>query len=290
MYLDHICSYAYPHLVDLMINPSIEESNTFINLILRHQQTLVSLSLHGVTTEALEAIEVCSKLQQLQFTSLILTKPKQWVSLHDQLWSRLKKLCAGQSRIPLEFQHVRPLEIPPELPISSASIQELTFSIRSGRDKDTIKTRFWTVQWCPHLVQLSWSTFCCLDDDFLDADSGPMRLMSEEIRSGGDKKWVYIKNLHLSGWNIYSRDLSLLIRSMPQLTALNLSHTDINLDDWIILQRSPRLLIRLRELVLEDCYRLPGSAIQDMLCMMPNLEVFKTPILSYTEVEQDDRP
>ena len=100
MYLDHICSYTYPHLVDLMINPSIEESNTFINLILRHQQTLVSLSLHGVTTEILKATEGCSKLQQLQFTSLILTKPKQWASLHNQLWSRLKKLCAGQSDSP----------------------------------------------------------------------------------------------------------------------------------------------------------------------------------------------
>ncbi|KAF9282071.1 hypothetical protein BGZ88_011214 [Linnemannia elongata] len=288
MYLDHICSFTYPNLFDLTISSRTNESNAFIYFIQRHQQSLVSISVTGMSTGVLEALEGCYKLQQLHYWSLDLTKPKQWVFLHNCLWSRLKVLYAGYSYVTQEFRHVPPLEVSPELPASSTSIQELT--VRSGRDMDVIKAHCWTIQQCPHLVRLSWSTSWFPDDEpLLDADSGPMHLMAEEIRRNG-VKWVHIKHLELSGSNMYSRDLGSLIRTMPQLTTLNLSETDINLDGWRVLRACPQLLLRLRELDLENCHCLPGSAVQDMLCTMPNLEVFKAVSLSYTDAEQDDRP
>ncbi|KAG0045255.1 hypothetical protein BGZ83_009511, partial [Gryganskiella cystojenkinii] len=180
-----------------------------------------------------------------------------------------------------------PFEISPGQSASPTSTPELALTTR--KDVEVTKAQFRTVQQCPHLVQLNWSSSYSTEYGLRDPDGGPMHLMAEEIRSSGDK-WINIKDLSLSESHIYSQDLSLLIGTKPQLTALNLSSTDINLDSWRVLQASPQLLVRLQGLVVEDCSCLPGSAIQGMLCSMPNLKVFKGDILKYTDMEQDDSP
>lgn len=77
-----------------------------------------------------------------------------------------------------------------------------------------------------------------------------------------------------------------------RLFKLEMSRTHFNLGAWRALKQANESahLLSLRELSLDGCRFLPGSAVQEIMCTMPRLEIFRAESLMDTDIQRDPLP
>lgn len=82
-----------------------------------------------------------------------------------------------------------------------------------------------------------------------------------------------------------SQDFELMVQKPARLTELNLCATDFDLDNWTSIQRETRHLKSLQVVKLAGCHYMTGSVAQEMLYMLPALEVFEAGEITDREME-----
>ncbi|KAG0052136.1 hypothetical protein BGZ83_002962 [Gryganskiella cystojenkinii] len=294
----------------------IGKGDPYILFIQRHQKSLTYLSTNqATTTELLDTIAACPKLQELHLSKLKLASVEEWLSVYERIWSRLRALTiqgAWLASSPSSsdsnsngdhqdnFAEVVKTLSRTESTAATAKIRDLTI-LGSDRDKPVaLAGHLWLIKQCPDLAHLHWTT------PNHDLESGPMHLLMQEVRAGsvaaastaaGARRgsgqpqrwwWHTLESLSLRQRFLH-QDFAVLVKAMTRFIKLDLASSNFDLDCWRILQASPHMRT-LKVLNFESCLDLAGSAVQEMLCTMPQLEVFKAHALSDMDIRSDARP
>ncbi|KAG0045062.1 hypothetical protein BGZ83_009677 [Gryganskiella cystojenkinii] len=278
-----------PHLHYLRITQALQPKTQYSShaLIRRHQESLTFLSINEETSRRLlDTITRCSKLQRLILRSLKLTEPDQWISLYDDLWSRLRVLhLHGNWFSPKTTLQLSPT-IPSEETTAStylsrpAAIEELHITGQSVSET-ALEAHIWVIKQCPRLTRLRWTS------TWYTYEREPMLWLADAIRSGST--WPRLESLDLSDQKYQVVDFATVVEALPRLKELRLSGTNFGQGSWATLQQHSRLLNGLRVLSVEGEH-LRGPTAQEILCSMPNLEIFKGSVLSDFDILCDDRP
>ncbi|KAG0047386.1 hypothetical protein BGZ83_007552 [Gryganskiella cystojenkinii] len=262
---------------------------------IRRHPTLRSISLMisgSISEELLRAIASCQNLARFKSLDMFLDKNGLWQELYEKVWSRLKILTLEGYWFCSEDEVAFPYHPPSESELTqlsarvggSTKIQEL--SIRSGEDdygEKIMLAHLWVIRQCPDLLRLEW--YSKLDDPA----EAPMRYLADEYRSGG-QGWPKLESLELEGMPFCPEDLQVLAESMPRLVELDLNETLFSLDSWRALQNVPMMLTQLRVLKVQGSDELPGSAIQEILCSLPKLEILHARKIATEDILNDNRP
>lgn len=302
-----------PNLLDLTIyssdqtNPSIKDS---VSLIQRHHRTLNCLVLcQDATQEFFEALCQCRRLQKLTLVELRPIGPSHWITVYEELWSRLTTLSINAgfwTENPKDEIHDDDDDsdngdkddsdggdqIPPlwddaalsqlfKTPVPLAKIQDLYLF---GQDMDStmaMQLQLWLIRHSPDLIRLHWDALT------MAIDHNPMHLFAQEIRTSGGG-WEQLESISFSG-SFLVQDFKTLIDRLPRLSALSLRASNFGLAAWLTL-KGTGLAQRLRSLKVDSCDDLTGSVIQDMLCSLPSLEVFEGDEIADTDILENDRP
>ncbi|KAG0045379.1 hypothetical protein BGZ83_009413 [Gryganskiella cystojenkinii] len=150
----------------------------------------------------------------------------------------------------------------------------------------------WMIENCLHLVRLRWSISNKItggeDEDEQEIQSAPMALLSSSIVT--KKICRQLETICLPGMEFDLEDFEILVAILTRLTELDLSDTNFGDSEWQSLRKHPRHLGTLRVVVLEGCLDLLSSGfLQDMLCSLPALDVFKADTIVDTDTLNDCR-
>ncbi|KAG0042517.1 hypothetical protein BGZ83_000361 [Gryganskiella cystojenkinii] len=288
--------------------------STSISDALRHRSVLKEVIMDRVlplTPEFVEALASCSYLEKVSpIPDFTIQDPEEWISLFERLWSRIRVLSfhISPDSFPLSMTS-RPtttssslsssvLANPDSVTSSSPAPLQWRSSTGANRIRDlevyTVYEMYATLRWileqCPELVRFSASIR--LGDQWLPLPLEDLALMADLAEMiGSGRSCLRLEDLSLPDEKFQNDDFSSLMNAMHRLTALNLSRTNFNLDSWRILQSVPRHVFTIRNLNLHGCMDLPGAAMQDILCSMPNLEVFYSAEGFFdTDLLEDPRP
>jgi len=274
-----------------------EKHDDLASFIHQHNRTLTSLSLPNLDEDYLkkvqEAMVGCKSLQSLQL-SLHLKNCRQWMSLYEQLWSRVKFLSLSDSWFSNDdMDDNLDTNGTTHVPASDGEKALLTARVGPSNVRTLLinchessrlvhQEYLWLVTQCQELIHLNWSMY--------GVDECPVRLLAQEIRSGRCR-WGNIESLRFCNQKQNCQDLAVLIDTMPQLTALDLSDgSSLDKDFWGLMQRSTRLLSMLTVLQLKGHSRFLEESVHDLMCTMPNLEEFSAVWITDATVLGDGRP
>ncbi|KAG0046294.1 hypothetical protein BGZ83_008520 [Gryganskiella cystojenkinii] len=232
-------------------------------------------------------------LKELEVRDLHLQQPLEWMSFYEDLWSRLEVLTLTGSwwvlHDDLDKDHA--LLDPEKMEMLSqrvgpATLRDLTLETYSA-DRTLYKVQAWIIQQCVGLTRLRWSFH-----DF-NGPTGPLSIFFDLIKEAGEK--ILLPDLHdiaFAGTNLDSRHFTTFIQNRPRVSELDLSRTYFCHECWKSLQATPRHLESLTVLMLDDCPRLSGSVLHEMLCSLPNLDIFCADQITDEDIEadKDNRP
>ncbi|KAG0047944.1 hypothetical protein BGZ83_007096 [Gryganskiella cystojenkinii] len=241
---------------EMHVEECIHVNVSLCKFLRRHQDTLENVSLEKEAT-----VEVLRVLQE------------GWVGGHSSL-----------TRIP------------------ATSLQSLSWNSQQGNrieelllqriHKSLYPIQRWIVEQSPRLVRLALSIEL---QGTGDEDLRPMLDLAKMMQSGWSCQ--ELEELTIPCLKFQNEDFTVLINSTRRpLKKLDLWGSNFDLVSWRSLQqqatavKSPSHLAQLRVLNLRDCVHLPGSAIQEILCCMQNLEDFKTEEITDQEILNDNRP
>ncbi|KAG0053723.1 hypothetical protein BGZ83_000533 [Gryganskiella cystojenkinii] len=173
-----------------------------------------------------------------------------------------------------------------------AKIQELSMD---GHDADgkALEAQLWVIEQCPDLRRLRWTA--------LNHLTLPMHLLARAIQepvNGNDanpharqSKWPKLESIGFKYFE--NKDLEIILDNLSStLRELDLQQSTFNLDSWEVLKNAANgaLLRQLSVLNLHRCSRVPGSALHEMMCLMPNLQDFRTESrIQDTDLLQDEQ-
>ncbi|KAG0043077.1 hypothetical protein BGZ83_011876 [Gryganskiella cystojenkinii] len=310
-----------PNLTSLTIHYSSswdqDERATIRAMIQRHQSILKTLVCEwDIWDSLLDVIGGCKRLEELRIGALGMTVVKQWLDF--QLSSSSSSSPPSPSPSPLWLCQLRVLAILPYISQSSRDKRKLsgyvdkmmprlqalkkttaTTKIQDlslhdcGITNDVLKVQQCLILKSPLLVRLYWGS--TPSTRFTSEREPLVKHLIEIIQVQGPDFFRHLKSLELPGAAFENEDLKALLASMPLLRKLNLQLTQFDLCSWRALQEessllSPSFLSRLQSLNLTLCSKVTGAMVQEMLCSMENLVVFKAPYIASIDLLRDPRP
>ncbi|GJJ72299.1 hypothetical protein EMPS_04656 [Entomortierella parvispora] len=248
------------------------------------------------------------KIADLQFKFL----PREWMTLWETLWSRLQVLSLtghwwGYYQVFPEEENMddidddRPWQRYEELCNKdemqklarrhgpSWTMRDLTLiSYSRDMNRGVYEIQSWMVGQCPDLVRLKWSV-----DWYLEAEQRPMELIRDLVMEGSQlnpPQFQELETLDLPR-QFYGEEFVDLIDAMPRLTMLKMEDVkEFEENPWILLKATaPRHLNTLRILDVR-CSGVGSHTLIDMLCSLPNLEVFQGDTITDLHLREDPRP
>ncbi|KAG0043078.1 hypothetical protein BGZ83_011877 [Gryganskiella cystojenkinii] len=245
----------------------------------------------------LEAAQACSCMEELHLKRLGLDAVEYWMGLYDTLWFRLRILSVDMMFLPPSNE-----DLAPEMALLKDDVfQELTIS----RFKNAQETRIQNLRFnnyggvepmlriqqsmilkSPQLVRLQWTFDCCHPRRRTVLD-----LMIENLQVG--QSFQQLESLKLSLVDVSRADLTALFESTPVLREFDLDKTKFDRASWGAFRDQILSLPRARTLTslnFQLCKGVTGARIQDLLCTMDGLEVFKAGDIMYKNFTNDDRP
>ncbi|KAG0043303.1 hypothetical protein BGZ83_011550 [Gryganskiella cystojenkinii] len=322
-------SITCPGLIDLTIiqihesDPTVEQEMRLVPAICafirRHQQTLVSYKTEDSPSgDLIAALASCPQLEKVwmhdNFQRIDPKKPTVWIDEFTSFWSRLRFISLegypGAARRMITTQDW------PQHRLTGAQGHEVTVMLQDlyldyYNRPDIYDIQKWIIAQSPRLVRLHWHNGGQID-------RAPMRDLAQMIQSG--RTCQQLGDLGLRDSRFDPEDWELLLRSLTRpLLKLDLQDSNFALESWKAVQRvvipvaadtatratiatsmapipsvpavtAMTLVTSLRSLLLSGCKHLPGLAIQEMMCCMPNLEVFSATGLKDKDIRKHNRP
>ncbi|KAG0053108.1 hypothetical protein BGZ83_001653 [Gryganskiella cystojenkinii] len=161
-------------------------------------------------------------------------------------------------------------------------IQELVMTQHSIFSSEV---HLWILRQCPDLRRLTWQVHYQFDT--------PMQRLAEVMESG--QACRRLEELSLSkihGFRNQQLGRILDLIEPGRLFKIDLSSTRFNRRSWEIFRNvhESAHCLSIRELSLDGCRQLLGKAVQEMLCSMPQLEIFRAESLRDTDIHEDPLP
>ncbi|KAG0045380.1 hypothetical protein BGZ83_009414 [Gryganskiella cystojenkinii] len=316
----------FPNLSDLTIKqvfpniPNIEDA--IVSLVSRHRDTLRHFSYNRAgDMDMAQAIASCTQLREVECHGLEFKNSyEHWLSMFTILWSKVEMLSISGSwstPLPSDIFELEEDDDPdsdnnePETVLESytllpseeylakdimgpCQIRDLTIEEKDP-DPVELEAHLWLIENSPSLERLRW---VITESPMFDNDSGVLiepglsPIMDHLASAIGPKQHCQrLEALHLPDQRFDPTAFQTVIENLVRLTELDLCRSNFSLQDWSALKEvGARHLLTIRVLKLEYCLELEGIAVQEMLCSMPNLEVFKAGYLSDIHMENDGRP
>ncbi|KAG0041193.1 hypothetical protein BGZ83_002177, partial [Gryganskiella cystojenkinii] len=271
----------------------------------RHQATIMDLTLSSLCMVELTPL-LAHELPLLTRLSIKYWDfhglPSVFMDQYNTLWSRLLSLSlyefnlfnnAGEQWWTLWetaelLERARPTKL-----------QELVMISDYHRpDLEEIRLQLLLILNSPNLARLVWATACAgcdtgVDEEAEEVEQGPMAQMAGVITSGRfhQGRQQQLESLGLGRSEFRIQDMEIILNSFQtSLKELSLNSTNFGEDSWILIKyQYPRYLSSLTVLDLEGCSLLKGSQVQDILCSVTSLEVFKADYLKRSNLEVDRR-
>ncbi|KAG0053252.1 hypothetical protein BGZ83_001422 [Gryganskiella cystojenkinii] len=272
--------------------------DSMVELIQSHSTILKSLIFNGYTPpELLEAISQCTRLEHLEILAPLIDRhavviesqagqtQDAWVSRFEPFWSRLPSLTLAR----LWFEE-REDSIKPEgfdalqsklMNLGPTGLQKLDIETAEVPDEDYPDLPLFLIRKSPQLKKIQWA-----DKSKREAPMAALaRLVQAEHCPQG------IESIGFPNRKFEERDFRTLLQVILVLKALDLSGTNFSSAHWTVLKQEwPHHLGTITEINIEGCAKVAGAVVQDMLCLLPNLEVFKATYVKDCNLEEDTRP
>lgn len=214
------------------------------------------------STNILDAIYGCTRLQELSLADLVLESLEQWLDPYDSFWSRLlvvNVLGTWSSTQGLAAEVMERLANTGE-----TMIETLIFSMEGSKGDLLHQVLTMLIVNSPALVRL----VCTIGST---EDTNMVTLLAAGIESKG-RVFYRLKYLELYSPVIVEKDFQVLLESMPALEELNMKSTGFNTESWqILLRRVSSAATMLETLNLKRCKQVTGVIINDILCSIPSL-------------------
>ena len=264
------------------INSFFEEN--LAPFIVEHRATLKKLVLPINQSKALTGAMIsCSNLESLMTRAPFLGEGKEldgWKYWYESQGSRLQKLNlidATSSLVDIDLIMDEAMDALLS-ETSASSLRNLELMAR-GATLASQQGQMLLVMKSPGLKRLSWS--------ILNSKGAITRLAEAFEKSSHGLFCQQLESLSFPNHgDVVLADFKRVVDSLPALTDLELAGYDkISRDIPSYLTT----LSRLRRLNIDGCGWAPPSVVQDILCSMPNLEVFVADTLSDKAIEKDPR-
>ncbi|KAG0053109.1 hypothetical protein BGZ83_001652 [Gryganskiella cystojenkinii] len=291
-----------PNLIQLEINlPSEDRTDpSQLAFLQRHREHLKGVTLdHIAAKDIIEALVNCPRLERLDVAHLLQFEDhQQFIHEFERLWSRLRTVNL-ETLAPILSINLTPTPvITQHWPRSTGPnrIQDLTMN---QYDENTLEIQVWILKQCPGLIRLNWYN----DDDRFSEPTVPMAKLAELMQDG--HSFPDLKDLTLNERHFKDDDFESLLKAWldhdPRCPAgttprsrtgvkLALECTNFSMGSWRVLRSVESRLLALKALNLSMCDQISGSAIQEMLCSLPNLEQFQAKTIQDTHIWKNDQP
>ncbi|GJJ74511.1 hypothetical protein EMPS_06869 [Entomortierella parvispora] len=266
---------------------SIEHATEFIQ---QHQSTLKVIFYDTFSTDIeltddfLDALDSCTQLETLKLpTSVCVSRKWNRHRVVRSLWSRLVSLTLFD----VDFSHDEPKDTTQLL--KEWVDQEggpVQVNLKTLRVFAPYESKYHIV---PFLILVSTEL-----TDLIWMGGGdkawPVAFLADAIRTG---TWTptNLKSLGLTNVHFDLRDISTILGATLHLQKLDVHRSKFDVNDWHILRfEYPHYLTQLTTLNVRECKDMSGQIVQQMLCEMPNLEVFEGPHIRAQHLLEDSRP
>ncbi|KAG0377294.1 hypothetical protein BGX24_006358 [Mortierella sp. AD032] len=287
--------------IDTHYNKSYKDKEIFL-FMERHQATITNLTLSSFHTVELTPI-LAHELPLLTRLSIknwdFHGLPSVFMDKYHTLWSRVLSLSLYQFKLfNTDHEAWKNLGMATDLleQAPPTKLQELIMiTNESGTDRAQIRLQLLFILNSPNLVRLEWATRCveCDYETYEDeevVEEGPMAQMARVIKSGRfyQGRQQQLESLGLGESEFTIQDLDIILNSFQSsLKELSLNSTNFDEDSWTLIKgHYPGYLSTVTVLNLDDCLLL-GSQVQDILCSITSLKVFKADYIKESDLEHD---
>ncbi|KAG0042495.1 hypothetical protein BGZ83_000395 [Gryganskiella cystojenkinii] len=288
--------------IDTHYNRSIKDPAIF-SFLERQQTTIKDLTL--TTFHSIELARILD--HELPLLTRLSIKnwdfhglPNAFMDQYHTLWSRLVSLSLYEFTLfNTKYERWKNLAMATDL-LERAPPTRLQELIMVAEDYAThleqIRLQLLFILNSPDLVRLEWATRCeqCDPETYEDVEvveDGPMAQVARAIKSGKfhQGQQQQLKSLGLGLGNFRIQDLEIILNSFQSsLKELSLNSTNFGEDCWTLIKdHYPRYMSTITSLDLNDCPLLKGSQVQDILCSITSLKVFKADYIKCSNLERD---
>ncbi|GJJ74500.1 hypothetical protein EMPS_06858 [Entomortierella parvispora] len=261
------CCIVCPRLQLLTIMHGTTRDSTFVDdskvkLIRDHQSTLRALSINRVSAlDLIDVITGCPQLEELTIGLLQMESEQRWLPLYEHLFSRMKVLSIGETRIGDSGALNDPIALAKTPNGMNVNLRKLDLGTFPDRN-DLL----------PHLISILRSPG--LDSLRLKSPSfGWMEWLADEVSSR--RFTAPLDRLALPGRYFEDRHLEAILLGLPGLFRLDLSETNFSMDTLTLLRNDlPETMSFLQELDLRHCQQVTGNVVQELLSSLSGLEIF----------------
>ncbi|KAF9282080.1 hypothetical protein BGZ88_011206 [Linnemannia elongata] len=296
----------FPNLAVLKIDTHYNKASKdreIFSFMERHQATITNLTLSSFHTVELTPI-LAHELPLLTRLSIknwdFHGLPSVFMDKYHTLWSRVLSLSLYEFKLfSTKYEAWKSLGMVTDLleQAPPTKLQELIMiTNEDGADRAQIRLQLLFILNSPNLVRLEWATKCieCDSETYEDVEvveEGPMAQMARVIKSGSffQGRQQQLESLGLGLGEFRIQDLDIILSSFQSsLKELSLNSTTFDEYSWTLIKdHYPGYLSTVTVLNLDDCSLLNGSQVQDILCSITSLKVFKADYIQETNLERD---
>ncbi|GJJ73526.1 hypothetical protein EMPS_05884 [Entomortierella parvispora] len=279
---------------------------SMVRLIRNHSNCLKSLTFNGyLAPPLLDAIIACKKLERLDIAAMFADRQsilnmvggkadpglEKWATEFGEFLSRLRSLALYRTW----YEDLRKWREPPiyrklvELlsNIGPTKIQELDLDTGEVMEEAYANLPLFLVRKSPELTRLKWTI-----KDESGHKNVPMAILAKASASElPPERLQRLERLELPKAKFDDADFRKVIQSIRSLAGLDLSATNFNGSHWKLFQDDvAHHLESLTQVDVQQCTELTGETVQNILCSLPNLQIFKADYIKDVNFLEDDRP
>ncbi|KAG0045739.1 hypothetical protein BGZ83_009018 [Gryganskiella cystojenkinii] len=288
--------------IDTHYNMAIKHRAIF-SFLERHQATIKDLTLSSFHTVELTPI-LAHELPLLTRLSIrnwdFHGLPNVFMDQYHTLWSRVSSLSLFEFMLfNTQYEPPKNLGMATDLleQAPPTKLQELIMvTTVYGTNREQIRLHLLFILNSPNLVRLKWATRCVECDpetheDVEVVEEGPMAQVARAIKSGRfhQGRQQRLESLGLGQSVFRIQDLEILLNYFQSsLMEIALDFTNFDDDSWTLIKdHYPGYLSTITVLDLDCCPLLKGSQVQDILCSITSLKVFKADYIKGSNLEHD---
>ncbi|KAG0049022.1 hypothetical protein BGZ83_006139 [Gryganskiella cystojenkinii] len=294
----------------------------FISFISLHRYTLKSLAFlmqfGGIrkSDPFWQATASCPRLESLDVGGLFVASAESWSAFRHLWLNQLLSLRLSGPHLGLDGLVSDSNNAIPKTTIESAfkqylgpsKIRHLELSFVDG-DAAMLRQQLFLLRMCPHLESFTWRFSTPRIHQEIQRRTGKKDGIAELLQESMAPFCHRLVHLEISlQYRFLTRDpienepdwetdqilsvleaKSLFLKESP-LKSLTLPQNWFGTRSWDVVKNHPIWPTSLTILDLKDAVRLPGSAVQEMLCTLPNLKTFAAARITDMDVLNDPRP
>jgi len=171
--------------------------------------------------------------------------------------------------------------------VESSGIRELELDTAEGMEEAYASLPLFLMRKSPELKRLKWTT-----DDESEHKKEPMAILATADATELLPECLQrLESLELPEIDFDDAGFRQVVQSIGSLTGLDLSATNFDGSHWKIFQEDmARHLETLTQVNVQECSNLKGETVQEILCSLPNLEIFKADYIKDVNFLEDNRP